>query len=101
MRDGGLLYTWPSADQIYSLRLHHLQVLADIPSGGPVIPQAWHEIIELGSLYRGFLFLRDYNSANTIRAHQLAMINSIATNSAKEDRYNKMAGVEVPVNLQG
>ena len=101
IRDGGYIYFWPTPDQIYTMRLHHLIVLADIPTNGPTVPQSWHEIIELGAVYRGYLFIRDYNSANTVRAQQIAMINSIATNQAKEDYYKPMLGVSVPTREFG
>lgn len=94
-REGGNIYVAPVPDDTYTLRVYHLTILADIPSGGPVIPQAWHEIIELGAIWRGHMTFRDFNSATDVQKIQIGLIRSAQTVSGKEDSYNKFSGVEV------
>jgi hypothetical protein len=59
------------------------------------LPIVWHEVIQLGGLWRCFIDLGDVARANQIKNHQVALINSIVPTQAKEEGNDKYAGVEV------
>lgn len=90
-----LIYIYPTPDQIYNISLYYLQVLSDI-TVTPVIPQAWHEIIESGAKWRALLDKQDYQKADEIRKHQTYLINSRTPVKVKELSDSKYAGVEIP-----
>lgn len=89
------IYLYPTPDQIYTINIWHKFILTDVSASDPTIPQIWHEQIVYGAAYRGLLKMRDYTAANTIRSYQLSLIQSISSTDAKEDRLNKMSGVQV------
>jgi hypothetical protein len=95
-RRGGLLYLWPTPDQVYTLNLYYLQVIDDIASGGPEIPQSWHEIIKYGAIWRALLDVQDFIKGDLIRKHQIALINNRTPVKVKELSDTRLAGVEVP-----
>lgn len=95
-----ILYQTP--DDIYTITLDHLAVLADVPSAGPQCPQTWHEVVMYGAVWRGHMKFRDFNSANSVKAHQLSLIATSLTNSSKEDKLSsKLYGVSVPTRVFG
>lgn len=95
-RRGSLIYLWPTPDDVYTISLYYLQILADIPSPGPVIPQSWHEIIMMGGKWRALLDKQDFSKADEIRKHQTYLINSRTPVKIKELADTKMSGSEYP-----
>jgi hypothetical protein len=96
LRDGGIIRLHPTPDDAYTLTVYYLTVLADVPSGGPDVPQSWHEIVKYGAVWRGHHRYRDYNSAQAVRNTQVGLIRSAMTDTAKEDTFKKYVGVELP-----
>lgn len=94
-RRGSLIYLYPTPDQVYSINLYYLQVLSDLPVQGPVIPQAWGEIIQYGANYRALYDLRDYESAEKVIALQTKLINGRTPVKVKELSDTKTSGVSV------
>lgn len=90
---GGKIILYPTPDEAYSCTLYILKILAD--DGYTTIPQAWHEIVMLGAIYRGHLRNRDFNSASQVKAQQIALLNSTPTQEAKEEIKNRYVGVDV------
>jgi hypothetical protein len=70
MRRGSSIILWPTPDDVYEIKEYYIKTLDDIASGGPTIPQAWHELIWLGAAFRGFLELGDVNKAYAYRRLQ-------------------------------
>jgi hypothetical protein len=96
VRYGGSIRLFPTPDDAYTLTVYYLKVLTDVASGGPDVPQSWHEIVMYGAVWRGHHRFRDYNSANEARAVQASLIASAMTVPAKEDANKKYIGVELP-----
>lgn len=82
LQNGNILF-WATPDQAYNITLYYWQILGDLTSGGPPIPQAWHEIILFGAIYRGFRRFGDYNRADKA-----------------EKAYNNMIGTTSPVETK-
>lgn len=95
MREGGDIWISPIPDDTYTLRIFHLTVLPNVPVGGPIVPQSWHEIIQSGAVWRGHQHFRDYNSAGEVRKIQTGLILSEQIVTGKEDKEAKHRGVEV------
>lgn len=101
VRDGGIIRLWPTPDDVYDITLYFLKTLSDVAAGGPDVPQAWHEIIKYGAIWRTHHRFRDYTSAKEVRDTQLALIASAQTNVGKEDKYKGQIGVSVPTREFG
>lgn len=101
MREGGNITFLPTPDDVYNIKLRYLKILSDIPTDGPVVHQTYHEIIELGAIWRGHLLFRDFNSAREVKSFQLSLLQSSLSNASKEDRNTKYAGVEVVGTVTG
>lgn len=86
---------FPTPDTVYTIILNYQYILTDLTAGNPAIPQGWHESILYGAVQRGFLRARDFNSAEMFRLQQGIALGSTATTLAKEDKHNKMSGVQV------
>ena len=95
IRDGSNLILYPTPNAAYVFTLYYQAILADVPSGGPVIPQSWHEVILYGALWRGYLRVGDYNRANGAKSHQLGLISSSTPVKAKELMDDPRAHLEV------
>lgn len=95
IRDGSSFYLYPTPDAIYSLTLYYQAILADIPSGGPVIPQSWGEVILYGAIWRGFLKLGDTNRGYSFKKTQMDLINTSTPVKAKELMDDPRAHLEV------
>lgn len=87
----------PVPDDVYTLTVYFLKTLSDVPSNGPTVPQAWHEIIKYGAVWRLHHRYRDYNSAREVKQTQMDLIASAQTTQGKEDVSKNNIGVEVPV----
>ncbi len=88
-----LLY--PIPDAVYSIKMNYLSVLNDL-STALTIPQAWHEAILYGAIWRGFAKFGDYNRSAMAKATQFELLNTqepIAERELKAD--NQFASVQV------
>ena len=94
-RRNNLLYLRPTPDTVYKCTIYYLQILSDLPGGGPVVPQSWHEIIKYGAIWRALRDIQDLKSANDWEQAQIRLINSRTPVKAKELADTKMAGVSV------
>lgn len=96
-RENCFLRVWPTPDYEYKVSLKRLITLSDLSDTNtyPDIPQVWHEIIQMGGLWRAFLDFGDLARANQIKNHQISLINSTVPTQAKEEGNDKFAGVEV------
>lgn len=92
--DGVLLY--PTPDDVYTITTYFTTVLPDVPSGGPDVPQEWHEMVLYGAIWRGHARFRDYNSRDSVRNAQIGLISTAQTDLAKDDKEKKFIGVELP-----
>lgn len=95
-RRAGKLFLYPTPDNVYTLTVYCLTTLADLAAGGPTIPQQWHEIIEMGGIWRALLYNQDLHKAAEYKRHQIDLINARTPVKAKELSDTKYAGVEVP-----
>lgn len=96
MHYGGLLYLYPTPDQVYTIIIYHKTVLPDLSGTvSPTIPQNWHEAILFGAVQRGHVRARDYNSANLMQIQYELKIRKLQTTDAKEDKEDKMSGVRI------
>lgn len=86
----------PVPNNVYTITVHHLAILSDIPSIGVDAPQEWHEIVLFGGIYRGFLRMGLHNRAKTFRKEQTNMIASTVPVKSKEQTDSRMAHLEVP-----
>lgn len=96
VRDGGIIRVYPTPDAAYTLTVYFLKTLGNVAANGPDVPQAWHEIIKDGAIWRGHKRFRDLNSAERVRAMQERSIRNALTTPAKEDSFKKEIGVSLP-----
>lgn len=96
-REGCFVRLWPTPDKAYTIILKRWITLDDLTDTVqyPDIPRVWHEVIQLGGLWRAFIDFGDVSRANQIKNHQISLINSIVPTQAKEEGNDKYAGVEV------
>lgn len=73
---GGRLTIQPAPDAVYSIRVHYVGRLADLVAAGAPIPQAWHEAILYGAIWRGFAQFGDYNRSSQAKATQYELLNT-------------------------
>lgn len=95
VRDGACqIRLWPTPDGIYTITIKYWTTLNDITEGNaPEIPQAWHEIIYLGGLWRAFIQIGDFIRTRECKNHQISLINSMVPVEAKEEYDSHRAGV--------
>lgn len=96
LRRADKIILWPTPDQVYSIKLYYLAVLSDIPSGGPEIPQAWHEIIQFGANWRAFADLGEVDKVTLFKNLEADSINNRTPVKAKELADTRYSHVEVP-----
>lgn len=99
VREGCAVRLWPTPDDAYELTMKYWTTLEDLSNSNatPPIPQSWHEIIMFGGVWRAFLGIRDFVSANATKAHQVSLINSSVPVEAKEEYDSRDARLEVRV----
>lgn len=93
---GANILLFPIPDAVYTLRVHYFGTLADLISTGAPIPQAWHEGILYGAIWRGFAKFGDYNRSGMAKATQIELLNTqeiVAERELKAD--NQFAGVQI------
>jgi hypothetical protein len=56
--DHNTIRLYPTPDDEYVITIEYLITLDDLDSGGPIIPQSWHEIILQGAIWRGWRWLK-------------------------------------------
>ncbi len=96
LREGCFARLWPTPDKVYTMTIKYWTTLADLANGqDPQIPQAWHEIIKYGAVWRGYIDLGDFARANQMKTHQISLIDSMAPVEAKEEFDTHTGGVEV------
>jgi hypothetical protein len=89
----------PIPDTEYTVRVKYLIELSNLATLGPEVPRIWHEIVLFGAVWRGHFRLQDYNKAQAVKIHQLALLNSTTPVESKEETDSSRAGVEVPEEL--
>lgn len=96
VRFGSTLRLWPTPDQVYSMVLRYWVTLPDLLSGGPVIPQSWHEIILYGAVKRGYERTNsDLERASYFKQEYTDMLNNAVPVRAKEQKDRRQASVNV------
>ncbi len=95
-RRDNLLYLFETPDDTYTITLYALQNLSDIPTEGPVVPRAWHEIIKAGANWRACMDLGDAERMTFWMGIQKDLIEGRTPVKAKELSDTKLAGIEVP-----
>lgn len=89
------LILFPVPDEAYSITLLYKKALGDVGIAGPDIPEAWHEYVFLGALYRFFRELGEYTRAAAIRTERDALTLTVSTNREKERVDQKQYGVKI------
>lgn len=86
---------WQTPDNIYNVTVYYWKTLNDLVSGGPLIPQSWHEVILFGAVYRGFYAFGDYNRAKKAKQVYLEMTEESTPVETKEKSNVPNAGLTV------
>lgn len=97
-REGSGFRVWPTPDLVYTLSLTYLYTLTDLSNSNttPTVPQAWHEIILFGGVWRACLGVtRDYEGSQNARAYQSSLISGIEPVEEKEMVDSHTSGLEV------
>jgi hypothetical protein len=96
-REGCFVRLFPTPDKIYTILLKRWITIDDLTDSNITadLPIVWHEVIQMGGLWRCFIDFGDVARANQIKNHQVSLINSIVPTQAKEEGNDKYAGVEV------
>lgn len=96
VREGCQIVLFPTPDDIYTITIRYLTVLADLSTTqNPNIPQSWHEIILLGGIWREFVELGDWQRVMAAKSLQQNLINSSVPEEAKEEVDTRRAALEV------
>lgn len=96
-REDDQIILWPTPADVYEITVHRYTILADLASGGPDLPQSWHEILLFGAVWRAFIGVNgDYVKAQAAKAHQISLTESSDSTESKEMVDTHRAGVEVP-----
>jgi len=96
-RENCFVRLWPTPDKIYTMSMKRLITLEDLSSSQllPEIPRAWWEVITAGAVWRAFVDYGDFDRSQAVKAHQIALINSLVPVASKEERDSREAGVNV------
>lgn len=92
---GNAIILYPTPDKVYEITEHYWKTLADLVVGGPTIPQAWHEIILMGAVQRGFIRDGDYSRANGARSLKVELLNTKESRESKEKADRPYAGLKM------
>lgn len=97
IREDCTIRLWPTPDSSeYTIVIKYWMVLDDLNDDvneQPVVPRAWHEVILYGGIWRAYIALRDFASANAMKAHQKALIDTMVPVEAKEETHSPNAGL--------
>jgi hypothetical protein len=88
---------YPVPDGVYTLRVTHQKVLADLSTGNTTapIPRSWHEIILYGAVWRGFSELGDMKQMAMFQNTQATLVSSAIPVQSKEETDTRFAGMYV------
>lgn len=95
VRRAGSLILWPTPNAVYTIIEYYWKTLADIAGGGPTIPQAWHEVIKFGAIWRGFIDYGDYNRSKAAKLTQMELMGTKSPPAAQEKADRSNAGVQI------
>jgi len=97
VREDKTAIIYPTPDDVYLVTVRYLTTLDDLSDTNltPPIPQAWHEIIEMGGIYRAFIDIGDWNRARAAKQEMMELISTKQPTQAKERGYDQMAGLQV------
>lgn len=77
----------------YQVKVLYKKKLGNIASGGPDIPEEWHEAILYGAIGRVWMRLSYTTRANQAFAYQTQLISTMLEAQSREDRdYSRSAG---------
>ncbi len=88
----------PVPDQIYKITIRYWTVLSDLSNSNTQspIPQAWHEVILFGGVWRAFIGANnDYVRGQAARAWQASLIDKLTPVESKEKQDTSRAGLRV------
>lgn len=94
------LYFQPVPDQDYTINIYferQLTNLSDSYTMSP-IPREAHELILYGAVYRGFVRLRDFNSAERMKSFQDHLLSRYVPQEAKEEKDRRHARLSFTPN---
>ncbi|MBA2704131.1 MAG: hypothetical protein H0U60_09795 [Blastocatellia bacterium] len=88
---------WPTPDVIYTMSMKRTITLEDLSATQlvPEIPRAWWEVIIYGAIWRAFMDYGDFDRSQSIKAHQIALLNSLVPVESKEEQDSREASVVV------
>lgn len=95
LRRSNEIRLYPTPDNAYSIKVKYWKTLADLATGGPTIPESWHEIILYGAIWRGFAEFGDYNRSQAASQMQAKLINPKKTVEQKEKFDTRTAGLDI------
>lgn len=84
--ESGNVVLWPIPDAVYQIVRKRNIILADLAALNKtlVIPQIWIEIVIYGAVWRAYVDFGDIERSTAIKAHQVALINSVTSVAEKE-----------------
>lgn len=94
-RRGDKILLYPTPDDVYTIVLYYQATLADVLSGGPAIPQDWHEIILYGAVSRGHSRFGSIQKSSAFAQMQAALIASAIPTEVAETVDTRYAQVQV------
>lgn len=96
-RRGGYIYLWPTPDDVYTIVDRYKKDLADLISGGPLLPHSWDELIWMGAAFRRFVELGDVNRAYAFRKLQglPSLVETKEETKTKERKDTGLAAVRM------
>jgi hypothetical protein len=88
-------------DKAYKIRIKYWVTLEDIDETNTEVPlpQAWHEILLFGGVWRLYRRLGNHSLGREMRNAQIDLINSTAAVESKEEEDSPLAGVDLPDEL--
>lgn len=94
-RQGDNIIIWPDPDDVYTITLNYLGTLADWNDANPsiTVPQAAHEIILYGAIWRGYDRIGNLNRGNAFLQRQEEMVKLFVTPAAKDENAMQYARV--------
>lgn len=95
VRENCFARLYPVPDAAYTITIKYWTTLDDLDEDNPALPQAWHEIIYFGALWRAFIDQNDWPRANNAMAVENKLINELSPTAVKEEEDYRHAGVQV------
>ena len=84
--------------KLLKIRVKYWQTLIDLDESNTEVPlpQAWHEILLYGAVWRLYRRLGSHALGREMRNAQIDLINSTAAVESKEEEDSQMSGVDIP-----